>query len=128
MTYIPAPVAQTADTVTLSRRDWEALIEAIEDAEDLAAIAAHHRETAAGTARTIPGSLVARLVNGENPVRVWRDHRGLSGTALSARSGVAVSYISEIENNRKPGSAATLAKLATALDVSVEDLLRRQQD
>ena len=40
------PVAETADTVTLRRADLEALIEAIEDAEDRAALAALDRQEA----------------------------------------------------------------------------------
>ena len=34
MTYIPKPVGKSKDTVTLALKDWEAMIEALEDAED----------------------------------------------------------------------------------------------
>lgn len=128
MTYIPVPVAQTADTVTLNRADWEALIEAIEDTEDLAAVAAYKHEKATGTLRTVPAAFVARLIGGESPVRLWREHRGLTLTALAGQSGVKPGYLSEIENRLKPGSAATLAKLARALDVSLDDLLWQQAE
>ncbi len=43
------PIAQTGDTVTLSRADYERLLEALEDAEDIAALeAAAAREQALG--------------------------------------------------------------------------------
>jgi DNA-binding Xre family transcriptional regulator len=117
----------TTETVTLSRAEYEALIERIEDAEDLAAVAAAEaREAALGkeTARAdyLPIELVRRLSAGEHPVRVWRVHRGLGRDALAAAAGIAPSYLSEIETRRKPGSFGALAKLATALHISLDDL------
>jgi transcriptional regulator with XRE-family HTH domain len=41
---------------------------------------------------------------------------------LAATAGIAPSYLTEIETRRKPGSFAALAKLATALHASLEDL------
>lgn len=127
MTHIPALVAETAETVTLARTDWEAMIEALEEADDLRAMAGIAAERAAGTLRTLPGTLVARLVEGDHPVRVWREYRGLSLTALAAQAAVSVSYLSEIETGRKPGSTTCLHKLAGVLDVTIDDLLRRQR-
>lgn len=43
MTHPIRILAETSDTVTIGRSDFEALIEAAEDAEDLAALAAPRR-------------------------------------------------------------------------------------
>jgi ribosome-binding protein aMBF1 (putative translation factor) len=115
------------DIVTLTRAEYEALIERIEDAEDNAFLdAVEARERAIGKAKAradhLPGELVRRLVEGEHPVRIWRLHRGLSRDALAAAAGIAPSYLSEIETGRKPGSFAALAKLAAALHLSLDDL------
>jgi DNA-binding XRE family transcriptional regulator len=117
----------SSDTVTLPRTEYEALIERVEGAEDLAAIAAAEaREAALGKteirADCLPLALVRRLSAGEHPVRVWRMHRGLTREALAAAAGVAPSYLSEIEARRKPGSFTALAKIAAALRVSLDDL------
>ena len=120
-------MSEKTDTVTLSRADYEALIERIEDAEDNAFLdTVEAREQAIGkeSARAdyLSAELVRRLIDGEHPVRVWRAHRGLGRDALAAAAGIAPSYLSEIETRRKPGSFTALAKLAAALHVSLDDL------
>jgi DNA-binding Xre family transcriptional regulator len=120
-------MSDTTETVTLTRAEYEALIERLEDAEDLAAVAAAEpREAALGKEKAradyLPVELVRRLSAGEHPVRVWRTHRGLGRDALAAAAGIAPSYLSEIETRRKPGSFGALAKLAAALHISLDDL------
>jgi len=120
-------MTEADDTVTLSRAAYEALLRQLEDAEDNAAIDRLERRIAdqsfaAATADYLPGELVARLVAGEHPIRVWRAHRGLTREALAAAAGVSPSYLTEIETRRKPGSFAALAKLAAALRVPLDDI------
>ena len=120
-------MSDTSETVTLSRAEYEALIERLEDAEDLAAVAAAEAREAAlckekARADYLPIELVRRLSAGEHPVRVWRAHRGLGRDALAAAAGIAPSYLTEIETRRKPGSFAALAKIAAALRISLDDL------
>jgi DNA-binding Xre family transcriptional regulator len=116
-----------SDTVILTRAEYEKLIEQLEEAEDLAAIAKiEAREATLGVeaaqADYLPIGLVERLIAGEHPVRVWRTHRGLTCEALAAAAGVAPNYLSEIETKKKPGSFDALAKLAAALHVSLDDI------
>jgi len=59
---------------------------------------------------------------GAVPVRVWREHRGLSARALAGRAGISAAYLSQIETGRKPGSFDAMARLARALGVAMEDL------
>jgi hypothetical protein len=119
-------MSKESDTVTLSRAEYDALIERIEDAEDnafLDAVEARERESGKDAARAdhLPAELVRRLIDGEHPLRIWRAHRGFTRDALAAAAGVAPSYLSEIEAGRKPGSFAALAKLAAALQISLDD-------
>jgi predicted transcriptional regulator len=113
--------------VTLTRRDYEALVAAAEDRIDHQVINEQEaREEALGKSMAradyLPGSLVDRLLAGESAIRIWREHRGLTLTALAAMAGVSVSYLSEIESGRKPGSAAARRAVAGALRVTMEDL------
>jgi hypothetical protein len=48
------PIAETADTVTLSRVDYDAMLEALEDAADLAAIRDVSARVAAGRTNMCP--------------------------------------------------------------------------
>ena len=50
--------------------------------------------------------------------------KGLTVKQLSNKSGLAVGYISDLENGKADNpSKLTLSKLANALDVSISDLL-----
>ena len=114
-----------SDIVTLSRAEYEALLDRLEDAEDLATIiAAQAREAALGKAAArafhLPFELVERLDAGEHPLRVWRKHRGLTRAALAAAACIAPSYVTEIETRKKRGSFDAIAKLAAALDAPLD--------
>jgi ribosome-binding protein aMBF1 (putative translation factor) len=125
-------LAETSDTVTIGRSDFEALIAAAEDAEYLAALAEHDaEEVRLGRAVARRDYLTAdeaeRLLNGESPVRVWRDKRGLSQRALARAAGMQPGYLAEIETGRKPGSADALHRLSMALGVAMNDLMSRDR-
>jgi DNA-binding XRE family transcriptional regulator len=120
-------MSENTDTVTLTRAEYEALLNRIEDAEDNAFLdGVEARERAIGKEKAradyLPAELVRRLIGGEHPVRIWRAHRGLTREALAVAAGIAPSYLTEIETRRKPGSFAALAKLAAALSISLDDL------
>jgi hypothetical protein len=57
----------------------------------------------------------SRIADGESPVRVWRERRGLSGRALAVAADINPAYLSEIEAGKKPGSAVAIVGLAKAL-------------
>ncbi|MBM3549427.1 MAG: helix-turn-helix transcriptional regulator [Alphaproteobacteria bacterium] len=116
-----------SDSVTLSRSRYETLIRRVEDAEDRAALAVQRarEETigkSAARADHLPVDLVRRMITGESPVRIWREHRKMTSKALAAAAGIVPSYLSEIESGKKPGSFDAMTKLARALDIRMEDL------
>ena len=94
---------------------------ALEDMlEDAAATVALH---AARDQERVPIELVDRLLAGENPVKVWREHRGLSQRALAERAGLNFAYLSQIETGARCGTVATVKKLADALGLEAGDLI-----
>lgn len=72
---------------------------------------------------SFPIDVADRLLAGENAVRVYRDYRGLTQKQLAKAAGINAIYLSQIETGRRTGSAQTLAAIATALGVDVDDLL-----
>ena len=122
MTKLPKSLKVSRDTVTLSHKDWNAILDALDEVDDRRSIAESQERWARGEDDGLPIGFVERLFKGENPVRVWRDFRGLSTTALAKKAKVSQPYLSEIETGVKPGSVATLRKLAAALDVDIDDL------
>jgi DNA-binding XRE family transcriptional regulator len=109
--------------VVMPEAEYEALVEAAEDAADIAAFEDFKKRLAAGEEELIPSEMVMRMVAGESPVRVWREHRGLTMAALAERAGIAQPYLSQIETGKRDGTAQTMKKLALALDVTVDDLI-----
>ena len=80
-------------------------------------------DLAAGRDEAVPAEYARRLIAGESPLRVWRDRRGLSQSALARASGVNRVQIADIEAGRKKGSLETARRLAEALGLTVDDLI-----
>jgi mRNA interferase RelE/StbE len=121
-------LSETPETVTVSRGDWTQLLSKLEDALDRAAVIERRRhEERKGKLAARRDYLTAgearRLLEGESPVKVWREKRGRSQRELAAAARVAAGYLADIETRRKPGSVLAMARLAKALQVSIEDLL-----
>jgi DNA-binding XRE family transcriptional regulator len=103
--------------------DYKALMDALEDARDAGLIEAFHTRLARGDEEPIPEEYAKRLIKGENPVRVWRELRGMTLQQIADACGVTDSAISMIERGKRQPSMDLLKKLATALGVDAEDLL-----
>jgi len=103
--------------------EYTALIERVELLQDLHDCQDFEERLARGEEELIPGDVVERLVEGENPVRVWREHRGLTQEELGARTGLSGPYLSQIESGKREGTVKVFAALAKALDVDIDDLV-----
>ncbi len=111
------------EMVTISRAEYDRLRAAAEDLADLQAYGHAKAALEAGDDELIPAEYVNRLLNGESPLRVYRDLRGLTQNALAQSASVNRVTVAEIEIGRKQGSVATLRKLADALGVAMDDLV-----
>ena len=70
-----------------------------------------------------PIEVADRLLAGENAVRIFRDHCGMTQKQLAGAAGINPLYLSQIERGVRTGSARTLSALAEALGVDVDDLI-----
>lgn len=70
-----------------------------------------------------PSDVAKRLVAGEPVLKVIREWRGMTQSAVSRKSGVATQYISQIERGARNMGKKVAAKLAKALSVSPAVLL-----
>ncbi|MBL3552697.1 helix-turn-helix transcriptional regulator [Rhodovulum sulfidophilum] len=112
-----------SDMVTIPRDEYERLREAAEDLEDILAYDRAKADLAAGRDELVPAEFADRIIDGESPVRVYRDLRGLTQAALAEKAGINRVIVAELETGRKQGSAQTLKKIADALGVTVDDLI-----
>jgi mRNA interferase RelE/StbE len=107
------------ETVTISKQEFQALLAAKHELEDIQA----YDKAMADHSESVPHDYVKRLVNGEAPLRVFREWRGLTQSALAEKSGVNRVQITNIEAGIKSGSVATLKKLADALNITLDDMI-----
>ena len=100
------------------------------DAEMLADVKAFdsaRKALAAGEEEVIPSEVVDRLLEGDNPIRVWREYRGLSAADLAKACGVTAAAISQIESGKRKSSVTLLQKIARTLNVDLEALVSTEE-
>ena len=103
----------------------EGLQKLMNDSEMLADVRAYDAAKSRldrGDDELIPLTITERRLAGESPVRIWRDHRGLTQEELTKVSLVSRGLIAAIESGHKTGSVTTRKKLASALMVDLENL------
>lgn len=98
------------------------LLEAAQDAEDVAHARAFFSRLEAGETELLPDAMVGRILDGENKIRVWREHRGLTARAVAEAAGIAAPTLSQIEKGVRTGSVDVLRRIATALRVDLDDI------
>ena len=101
---------------------YESLVQIAEDKNDAAAANEVLARIASGEDAVIPAAFADRILDGENPVRVWREFRGLTIKDLAA-AGISAPYLSQIEGGGREGTVATMKALAQALGVTIDDLV-----
>jgi DNA-binding XRE family transcriptional regulator len=95
----------------------------LETSEDRLAVRRFKERLASGEEELLPAEMVDAILNSNNPIRVWREHRGLTAAALAKMAGIAAAYLSQIETGKRDGTIETYRKLADALRVSLDDLV-----
>ena len=109
--------------VVLPLAEYEKLRKAAQAVTDVAAYDTAKRRLKAGEDELVPAEIANRLLDGEHPLRVWRNHRGLTLAELAEAAGISSPYLSQIENGNREGTISTMRALADALGVDLDDLI-----
>lgn len=105
---------------------YEDYLQLVEQAEMLQDIQEYDRakaELESGKQELIPSEVVFALIDGENPVRVWREYRQLTQQQLAEKVGISVPFLSQIEGGKRRASTKVMSALANILRVAVDDLI-----
>jgi len=105
------------ETVSSPKAGYVRLHALEEDFADAQAALAIQAKIAGGEKELIPAVVVDRLLTGEAPLRVWREHRHYTKVGIAKASGVNRVQIVEIEAGRSTGSVHTLSRLVSTLGV-----------
>ena len=121
MKFHPQLISQKGIPVfaVLPYKEYQTLIEALEDLEDIADFEASKHDTS----EYFPFELVKELADGKNPVKAFREYRKYSQSKLAKLAGITKQYISQIENGERAGATKTMKKIAKALKVDLSDLV-----
>ena len=76
-----------------------------------------------GDEELISSEVTYAILDGKNPIKVWREYRGLSQQQLAQASGISTPYLSQLEKGIRRGSTPVLQALARILQIAVDDLL-----
>ena len=108
--------------------EYQRLVDQAEMLQDIRAYDETKLALAQGEEELIPSEITYALLDGENPIRVWRDYRGLTQQQVAEAAGISKPYLSQLESGRRKGTAEVLAAVARALKVSLDDLVLPEED
>ena len=106
----------------LPYEEYERLVEAAEMLQDVRAYDEAKKAMAAGEER-VPSEVTYAILDGANPVRVWREHRRISRKRLAEASGLSTSYLSQIESGKRKPSPEALTAIAKELGLEPDELM-----
>lgn len=111
----------------LPAADYEAMIEELQDVREADGVKRTIARIRSGEEEMIPHDVVKRIVVGrENPIKVYREYRGMTTKALGEAAGVSQGYISMIETGRRKGTIEGLRNIARVLRVGLDELVTEQ--
>lgn len=76
-----------------------------------------------GKEEIIPSEVTFALLDGENPIKVWREYRGLNQQQLAETAKISTPYLSQIETGKRIGTTEVLITIAKALKVTLDDIV-----
>jgi len=105
---------------------YEEFLQLVEQAEMLQDISDYDQIVNAvekGEEETVPAELAYALIEGENPIKTWREYRRLNQKQLAEAAGISIPFLSQIESGKRKASTKIMVKLAKALQVMLDDLV-----
>ncbi|MBP1150094.1 helix-turn-helix transcriptional regulator [Methylocaldum sp. RMAD-M] len=103
--------------------DYLSLVELAELATDMASDVKTEERLVPGEEQ-LPDDLKARLLAGENAIRIWREFRGLTLEELAERAGITESFVALVDRGRPTCRIDKLKRIAEVLGVHLENILR----
>jgi DNA-binding XRE family transcriptional regulator len=101
--------------VLLLEEDFEDLVDGLQADAVMARIAAGEE--------TWPAEFVYELLESDSRIRSYRTYRKMSPAELAQAAGLSEAEFTEIETGKKTGSVDVLKRIASALNVDLDDLV-----
>ncbi|MCG8344010.1 MAG: helix-turn-helix transcriptional regulator [Chlorobiales bacterium] len=105
-------------------REYLELLEKVEMLQDVQDYDSAKMALEEGKEELLPESFVNELLEeGANPVKLWREYRGLTQKKLADAVGINVPYLSQLETSKRKGSLEVYSAIAAALGVTLDDIV-----
>ena len=111
----------------LPYEEYLQLIEQAEMLEDIRDYDVAKAELVKGEDELIPAEIVYAILDGENPIKVWREYRGLTQQQLADKAKISKPYLSQIETGKRTGTTEILSAIAKVLNVSLEEVISKEK-
>lgn len=109
----------------LPYEEYLLLVEQAEMLEDIRDYDAAKAAIERGEEELIPSEVVFAILDGGNPIKVWREFRELSQQQLAETVGISKPYLSQIETGKRHGTTEVITAIAKALNISMDELVRQ---
>lgn len=77
----------------------------------------------AGGEALVPSEVTYAILDGQNPIKVWRDYRGLTQHQVADKAGISKPYLSQLESGQRKGTTEVLIAVAKVLGVDLADVV-----
>lgn len=111
----------------LPYEEYLQLLDQAEMLEDIRDYDAAKAELEKGKDELIPSEVVYAILDGGNPIKVWREYRGLTQQQLADQAEISKPYLSQIETGKRKGTTEILTTIAKALDISLDEVVQKKE-
>lgn len=102
--------------------EYQSLLEKAEMLDDVSAYDKAKARLASGNDELVSAEIAESLLDGENPIKVWRKYRKLSQNQLADAAGISQAYLAQIETGKREGGISVYQTIAEILSVDLDDL------
>lgn len=106
---------------------YDIYLQLVEEAEMLQDIRDYDTAKAAierGEEELVPSEVAYAILDGKNPIKIWREYRGLTQQQLAEATGISTSYLSQIETRKRTGRTEVLTAIARVLKLTLDDIVK----
>ena len=111
----------------LPYEDYLHLIEQAELLEDIKDFDSISAAIERGDEELIPAEVVNAILDGQNPIKIWREYRGLTQQQVADAIQISKPYLSQIETGKRTGTTNVLSAIAEVLNISLEQITKANQ-
>jgi DNA-binding XRE family transcriptional regulator len=99
------------------------LVEKAEMLDDIHDFDRFQSAFAQGEEKLFPVEVVDKLLESQNPIKVFRKFRGMTQDGLAKKIDISIPYLSQLETNKPRGSIKVLTDIAKELGITLDMIL-----